>query len=151
MEIKIYINLFGKLEEQRKYIFKSMNRAFETMKKKIEESFDSTSLVGNIEKLNNAIKFQFLDFIIYIELEICTSKEVGLIKWYLFQELDSKPPQKIFIIKDLFTETGDIKPSLDSASQYDSADAQLYFVHTIMQFCEKKDEFVFNQKIVNQG
>ncbi|PKN69063.1 MAG: hypothetical protein CVU54_12190 [Deltaproteobacteria bacterium HGW-Deltaproteobacteria-12] len=151
MEIKNYINLFGKLEEQRKDIFKSMNRAFETMKKRIEESFDSTSLVGNIEKLNNAIRFQFLDFMIYIELEICTFKNAGLIKWYLYQEVDFEPPQKIFIIQDLFNERSDIKKSLDSDFKYNSNDTQLYFIHTLMEFCEKRDEFVFNQKIINQG
>ena len=43
MEIKNYINLFGKLEGRRKEVFASMNRAFMIIKRDTDTIFENAS------------------------------------------------------------------------------------------------------------
>lgn len=148
MDYVNYTTLFMKLTEPCENIIESMYQGFTNIKKHYETSSGNTFGFGDIKRLNNSIEFQYFDFSICIELKICASKEVGLIKWYrIHQDFESKP-HKTLIIKDSFDNFGHIKASTESSMEYNYRNANIYFFHSLMNFCEKNDEIEFNQ-IVN--
>lgn len=134
-----YVTLFMRLSEVSNKIIEPMFQAIEKIK--------SVYPFDEIKKSENAINFQFLDFIVCIELEICASKKVGFIKWYrIHQNLESKR-QKTLIIINSFDELGNIKTSLELKMKYDVAKAGIYFFNTLIDFCKKNDESEFNKNL----
>jgi hypothetical protein len=138
-----YINLFMQLTESRNKIIDEMYQALIKMETEYKAPSGKSSAFCNIEKLGNVIRFQFLDFNVCIELEICTSKEGGFIKWYRTrQDIDPKL-KKNLIIKDSFTNYSDIKTSWKSSMGFNIKNITSYLNQALISFCEKNDEIDF--------
>jgi len=142
-----YVTMFVELKGYGNDIIKMMLETITKInnEKNIKDSFGNTHEVSVIEKLENAIIFQFLDLKCCIEFEICASRKEGFIKWCRIHEDFESKPQKTLIIKDSFDECGSIKTSLESKMQYDVAKAGVYFFQTLINFCEINDKIKFEQ------
>jgi hypothetical protein len=138
-----YINLYIELSESRNKIIDEMYQALIKIEKEYKTSSGKVSAFCNIEKLGNTIRFQFLDFNVCIELEICTSKEGGFIKWYRTRQDFDPKLKKNLIIKDSFNNHGEIKTSWKSSMGFNIQNITSYLNQALITFCERNDEIDF--------
>jgi hypothetical protein len=144
MDILQYITLFRELSFTSADVMKSLYGGLE----KYKNSLDGFGDIKDSKKSDVLLNFQFLGFNIWIELKICTLKEVVFIEWYLDDEdFSDSDRQKTLIIKDTVDRNSNIKSSMIKDKEYNILYAKIYFAETLLTFCEKIDEIEFNKSI----
>ncbi len=139
------VSAFKDFVHTRTLILKSMSEWFEKIKKETINAAGNSDVCGEIKQADNSIEFRLMDFNIYIRVDICTSRDVGLIKWfYLRPESDEKITKQL-IIKDAFDLSGGIKATVKSKMGYTFDNIMIYCFDTFCQYIEKVDEIKYQE------
>jgi hypothetical protein len=143
MDIGSYVTLYRELAYTGSEIIKLLHGALV----KCNNDVDGFDDIKEFKQNDSSFDFRFFDFKICIEFKVCTSKEEVFIEWYLDKKDFLDPERQLnLIIKDSVDRNSNIKSSMIKDKGYNPRYAKLYFMETLMIFCEKIDEYEFNKK-----
>lgn len=146
--IREYVNYFVQFEDRRRSLIESIKGTLERIdleSKKQTEDYKGFKLEV-LDLSDNTITFIFLDFKFYIVLNICSSKQIGYIEWFLINTGYDKKPVQVSIQRDSYDYYGAIKTPVKHPIGLNVGDASYYFIHTLIDCCEKIDQMELNKK-----
>lgn len=143
-----YVKYFVEFEDRRRGLIESIKGTLERIhvesKKQAEDYKGFNFEIVDIS--NNYITFMFLDFKIYITFNICASKQIGYIEWFLINTGYDKKPVQVSIQRDSYNYYGEIKAPVKTPIGLNVRDANYYFIHTLIDCCEKIDQMELDKK-----
>jgi hypothetical protein len=137
MGLMAYAREFRRLELIRDKMLKEFIAWIESVKEDVREEINTVDSIRDVQPSRNLVKLKFLDFTLCIIFDVCASKNIGFIKWFLEEpEYTDKPKMKL-IFKHKFNH--------DGINSHTFENIYLYFRDTLSLFCEKIDQSEFDK------
>jgi len=137
-----YIRLHKDLSNERKRGIANISDFLSSQKNEKDLPPQNNLEIDIVKSSDKSVEFIFRDFDIYIEFVICTTKEIGFIKWFnRVTDLEGQS-RMVPVSMDSFDRCGDIKVASfnpERSSYSFGSNLEMYVIRALMTFCEKVD------------
>jgi hypothetical protein len=139
-----YIKDFQSIVHVRENIIRNINDWF----KKIAAEPGLSHVCEEIKPSGNSIAIKFLEFNIFIRIDICASKNIGFIKWFYMEQRPDDKTVKVLIIKDEFDKDMGIKGNDLSKMGYSFSNMVTYCFDTLGKYLDRVDKRISEEEVL---